>query len=773
MATPRPIVVIEIDVPQCTLTYASAPCTAALGVTGDIKCFNSTRTCQDKENFTRGTLTLRFTEPFPDLRFDAYPALVSVHVTPNVIDPGMSMGTRATAKVSIDDFQSSDAGLDKYLADRDYDPFTRGTFWPKLRARVPSFESYPLRVLRGDAAADLSTFVAEHYVIDTAVSDPGGIGITAKDPLSLCDAKKAQAPVLSNGRLLVGIDTDDMAFTLTPAGIGDLEYPASGKGCISGKEVVSFTRVGDTVTITARATDGTEPDEHEDSAVFQLCVVYTSLSAADIIYDLLTTYTPGIDPAWIDLTAWQTEVDTYIGNLYGAVLPAPTAVNTLINEVIEQAGLSLWWDAVERRIELQSLRPVVPDATQYDDDLIEASSLALKEQPDQRVSQAWTYYALGNVVNKTDKEANFRAAIATLNDQNELDYDVPAIRKTLSRWISVTNRPAAERLNQMLISRFADGPRVAQFSLHPTVQPRPALGTGIMLATAQMQDATGAVEAAPFYVVSVDPTPESYGVRAVELNFFNSIPGSDRSLFLDVDIFNVNLFDLYNSLYSDIPDDMVLHVYIGPDVLVGSATTGQYSFTVPDDFPVDSTIIIHLAAGAGILGAGGDGGDGNTTHLDGRDGGPALLVERPIEIVSLGTVAGGGGGGGAVVALAGTAGGGGGAGYNGRGYDPRTLAFFSRIGGKGGAQQGGNGHPTAADNPEGEFLFARGAGGYVEEAWGAWNAGDGGELAQDGVTPFAPNATTAHPGGAPGAAVQGDSFITWTTLGTVLGARNG
>lgn len=763
MATPRPIVVVEIDVPQCTLTYASAPCAAVLGVTGAIKCFNSTRTCQDKENFTRGTLTLRFTEPFPDLTFDAYPALVSVNVTPNVIDPGMSMGTRATVKVSIDDFQSSDAGLDKYLADRAYDPFTQGTFWPKLRARVPSFESYPLRVLRGDAAADLSTFVAEHYVIDTAVNDPGGIGITAKDPLSLCDAKKAQAPVLSNGRLLVGIDADDMTFTLTPAGIGDLEYPASGKGCLSGKEVVTFTRIADAVTITARAVDGTQVDDHEDSAIFQLCVVYASLSAADIIYDLLVTYTPGIDPSWINLPAWQTEVDTYIGNLYGAVLPAPTAVNTLINEVIEQAGLSLWWDAVERRIELQSLRPVVPEATQYDDDLIEAGTLALKEQPDQRVSQAWTYYGLANVVNKLDKESNFRAAIATLNDQNELDYDVPAIRKTLSRWISVTNRPAAERLNQMLISRFADGPRAAVFAMHPTVNPKPQLGTGITLAAAQMQDATGVVEAAPFYVVSVDPTQESYEVRAVELKFFNSIPGSDRSLFLDVDAFNVNLFDLYNSLYADIPDAMVLRVYLGPGVLVGSATAAQYAFTVPDDFPVDSTIIIYIAADAGMIGAGGKGGDGNTAVLIGLPGGPGLLVERVVEIVNLGTVAGGGGGGGSVATIDGVGGGGGGAGYN-------ALVGGLRQGGLGGAIDGTFGRPFAAPP---EFSTAYGGGGTVDGPAGTYSGGDGGDLAMNGGTPYAGVAGTAFAGGAAGAAVDGDSFITWTTLGTVLGARNG
>jgi hypothetical protein len=82
----RPIVVVEIDVPVCSLTYGTAPCTASIPTTGAIKCFNTTRTCQDKENFTRSVLTLRFAEPFAEMAFDAYPALTTApNITPNVI----------------------------------------------------------------------------------------------------------------------------------------------------------------------------------------------------------------------------------------------------------------------------------------------------------------------------------------------------------------------------------------------------------------------------------------------------------------------------------------------------------------------------------------------------------------------------------------------------------------------------------------------------------------------------------------------------------------
>ncbi|MFO7477754.1 MAG: hypothetical protein R6X03_05330 [Methyloceanibacter sp.] len=44
---------VEVDLDYCGLTYGQAPCLAALGVTGDRKCFNTVKTCQDRENFNR------------------------------------------------------------------------------------------------------------------------------------------------------------------------------------------------------------------------------------------------------------------------------------------------------------------------------------------------------------------------------------------------------------------------------------------------------------------------------------------------------------------------------------------------------------------------------------------------------------------------------------------------------------------------------------------------------------------------------------------------
>lgn len=775
----RPLLVVEIDIPKCVHTYGVAPCTAALGVTGDVKCFNSSRTCQDKANFSPSPFTLRFCEPFEELSFAAYPALVSVAVTPNVIDPGRSMGQRASVSIAVDDFQSADSGgLDNYLTDRDYDPFNQGTFWGKLRARIPSMEGFPCRVLRGyiadDGSVDLSTFRVEYYVVTAASMDAKGIAITAKDPLAFCDTKKAQAPAISGGRLAAAITDASTSFSLTPAGIGNLEYPASGKLCLSGKEIVTFTRSGDTITLTSRGnTSGTEQTDHKEDSIAQLVLDYDAQGADDIISDLLLTYTPGIDPAWLDLDEWQTEIDTYVGVLYTASIAAPQSVATLINEVIAQAGLAMWWDVEGQKLRLQALRPVSPGSFTYDDDLIEAGSMAVKEQPDRRVSQAWTYYGVANATNKTDKESNFQAAIASVGTDTELDYELPAIQKTLSRWIPVTARNAAERLNDMLLARFQDAPRLLQFAMHADLPEVPKLGTGIYVAASVFQDATGARVSIPAFVTSVQPDTDSVTIRAEEFNFYDSsVPGANRTIFIEVDTFNVDLRTLYDTLYSGVPDGMILDVYITSTAYVGSINPAYPAFVVSDDWPVDSVIRIFIAEGGGVMGAGGNGSGYQPGFEEGGLGGTAFVIERPVEITNNGMVGGGGGGGGRVIGygISGgffvSAGGGGGAGFR---RKELVNGVLTRLGGYGGAY-GGTSGVAPPDASSGQY---GGNGGVGSVDGGQIRAGEGGYLGFSGDTPSAPAGYSASSGGAGGAAVQGESFVTWNLLGNTFGVRTG
>jgi len=740
------ITVIEIDIPYCSLSYGVAPCTAAIGVTGDKKCFNVIRTCQDRANFTPSSLTLRFAMPAGDTEFRrngqpvvVIPSIKSVNVTPAIINPGVDIGTRETVRVVFEDHPHSDAGLDKYIADRDYDPFQRGTFWAKMRARNPSLEGYPLRMLIGDAGQDLSEMTTYHYVIDSFTSQPGQATIVAKDILILADKKKAQAPRISNGVLAAGISESDTTATLKPAGIGDAEYPVSGKVAIGGKEVCSFTRSGDTLTLT-RAQSGTEADEHDEDDIVQLVLIYEPQSPSSLVSNLLLDYTPGIDPSWINLAEWQTEVDEYIGRLYSAEIAEPTPVVELLNELIEQVGLVFWWDTVSQRIMLRSLRPVSAEAKIYDDDSIMATSFRSTEQPNKRISEVWTYYGIRNPLEPIDEVRNYKAAVASFDANSDQDYAQPAIKKVFSRWIAANNRPAASRLNSMLLSRYRDAPRKFSFSLYETIDVMPSLGGGLQVRTWSLQDDTGDTIAVPAQVISIEPQADRYVIDAQESIF---VPQDDletaKVIFIDDDTPNVNLRALHDQIYSAPAENDIIRCIIREGVIAGGFVVGDW----PDS--VDITIVNNgRIQGPGGRGASLSGGSSAT------NGGTALYTRYPITVENNGQIWGGGGGGGlgrlinvgTVDAPSYVAAGGGG----GAGYPPGVGGSFD--GKPGTTESGGAGGRL--------FLVATSIG------------GDGGSPGQPG---HAGNSTTGATGGNAGAAVDGDSYINWTVEGEILGAR--
>lgn len=726
----RPVVVVEIDIPYCSLTYGTSPCTASVGVTGDHKCFNLLRTCQDRDNFAQATKTLRFCIPSEDVEFTrngspvlVIPSITSISTTPGVINPGVDIGQRESVRLIFQDHPHSDAGIDKYLTDRDYDPFSRGTFWGKMRARTFSFEGYPIRVLRGRYGQDLSEMTAYTYVIDSITGQAERISLVAKDPLILSDKKKAQAPAISNGLLSVDIDESETSIVLSPVGIGNLEYPASGRVAIAGKEVCTFTRSGDTLTV-IRAQSGTEAASHDEGDRVQLVLEYSAESPADIVSDLLLNYTTGINPAWIDLPEWQVEVDEYIGRLYSAEIAEPTPVVDLLNELIEQVGLVFWWDPIKERIRLQSLRPVSDVARLYDEDVLLEGTLKTTEQPQRRISEVWTYYGLRNPLEPVDETNNYKAAIATVNENASVDYANTAIKKVFSRWISNDNRAAASRLNALLLSRYRDAPRKFSFELFNNCDPAPLMGGGFRLKSWTLQDETGAGAEVPAQFISVEPRDDRYVVDAQE-SIFEAQDDLEnvKLIFIDSDAFNVNLRSLHDSIYSSAQAGDQVRCIIAPGATVGSSTSGP-SFTV-GNWP--SGVDIEIIINGSIKGIGGNGGP---FYIG--PGGTALYTRYAVTVTNNGVIGGGGGGGTGIIS-----------------FDPYQ---FIMLGGGGGA----------GVNPGAGGLYGGQPGTSTTGGLGSGFASKGGDLGQAG-------GGTA--GGAAGRAVDGDSYVTFNTLGTILGAR--
>ena len=120
----EPIQVVEIYQPSCSLEYGVGACTAVLGSTGDRKCFNTSKTCQDKPNYSPlNSIVWRFTKPtahrpldiFEDvagiLKTNPIPSLLGVSTNPTKINVGggskgqSPFGTRASVNISLTDHQ--------------------------------------------------------------------------------------------------------------------------------------------------------------------------------------------------------------------------------------------------------------------------------------------------------------------------------------------------------------------------------------------------------------------------------------------------------------------------------------------------------------------------------------------------------------------------------------------------------------------------------------------------------------------------------------------
>lgn len=740
---------VEIDVDFCANVFGEAPCTAT--GSGDSKCYNSISTCQDRTNFSNDPVTLRFALDcgFLPTNIESIPSLQSVSYTPSEVSLGENLGVRASLAATFRDHPHSDTGpgYDPYRSERSYDPYSQGTFWGKMRARQPYLRGRAIRLIRGTVGQAISEMTTYHFLIEDfdGPSSDGTYRIVAKDVLKLADGDRAQAPDLSDGYLGSELTAGTTSFTIYPTGIGDTQYPSSGYIAIGGEEICSFTRTGDSFTI-VRAQKGTTDVGHETSDRVQLCLDYSGESPADIIYDLLTTYA-GVPASYINLEDWQTECDNYLQRLYSATIADPVSVKILLSELVEQAALALWWSAEEQSIKLQVLRQIVSSET-FDETNIIENSLKIKEQPQKRKTEVWTYYGMRNPLEGVDDPANYRSTLATVDLQTESDYGAASIKKIFARWIPAFGLEIAERVNAIQIARYQEPPRAFQFDVHRFGDVVPTLGSGYNIEHWTLQDASGARDTIPIQVIKLEPGETAARVFAEEASM-ETPEDSDlyhRVITIDTDYNNFNLRTIHDNLYPP-PEGgsptVDVTCIINSGVIVGSTSAGTPAFSVgewPDGVPL--TLIIH----GRIQGAGGTGGDGCLLGVPDPDGGPGGTAfytreQITIDIRSTGQIWGGGGGGGggdgwAFFSVLSAAGGGGGQG---------------RVGGAGGIHLEGQSGTAEDGNPG--TSEAPGTAGAVNGGVSGGDGGGPGEAGDNG------SGSSGGTGGAAGAAIDGKEYV--------------
>lgn len=514
--------------PDATSTYTIH------NVNSSAACYNTRRQCQDPTNYNNGTKTRRFVQPrgnlpigvacFPVLD-DKSPSIAAAKIT-----PGKGLGDRASVTVALHDYVHNDIGEDPYRANRTYDT-SQGTYFTKLIARNPYMTGRVMRLRTGYITDpfDWANFQSRTYIIDK-VEGPdasGRIRITGKDPLKLADNDRAKVPAPSTGELLADITAGASSATLTPTGVGNDEYGASGTLRI-GDELITYTRSGDTLTLTARGANGTTATTHSAGDTVQDCVVFAAgTNAVSVVNTLLTTYAPGFDSAWINTTDWDAERDLWLSGatIAEVVLSKPEGVNKLVSEITEQFLFDLWWDDVNQEVKLAALAPLPGNATptQLTDagNLLEGS-ISIKRDEKDVLTECWVHYGVISQVEDLDAKNFTNTYIQALVDEEGADKrNTKRIKEVFSRWIPAQGNAA--QFTGRTLARYGNDPItiIARLDVRDDAL---MLGDPCEITTRRLVDETGAAVATGFQVVKVDQTQPGHEISITVMN--NGFTGS-------------------------------------------------------------------------------------------------------------------------------------------------------------------------------------------------------------------------------------------------------
>jgi len=482
---------------------------AAFGPGVTRKCYQTYQTCQFKQYYNKGNNTLRFIEAsYPVKNGNYIPALVKVGGYEQEVNiAGFSdkiggLGVRASVSVTLRDFPSRDTLTDKYFAGRmdgsaqtdesGYDPLDRGSFWTKFKARVPNYAGRALRVIQAhyDDAGALVIDKTRHYVMDEFVGPDasGNVTIKAKDILSLADDKKALAPKSNQGRVLADMTAVQTSLTLSPAGIGSSEYPASGFITV-GSEIMAFTRSADVLTIT-RGQKGTVAATHNANDTVQVAFNVSLQRADAVIYSLLVNY-GNIPASYITFSDWQAEFDRWGSSMFlTATICKPTGVSKLIAE-INQLGITVWWDEVAQKIRIKLNHP--PDTTPVEwSDRNQIMSITTEDNDDERATRVELYTVQIDPTKDLAASNFLRGYIYISVDSESPDmFGLPRTQTILNRWMNHGNDAASKIITARLLNRYKRAP--VTYTVKLDVKDDPTLTDVISLNSYVATDDTGRI----------------------------------------------------------------------------------------------------------------------------------------------------------------------------------------------------------------------------------------------------------------------------------------
>lgn len=474
----EPIKIVEIDLDYCDLTYGTSPCAAILGDTGAVKCFNTFHTCQDGENFAKGVKTYRYIQGFAKYPKGGlyFPYLVetsSRSSKANIAgaDPRLdSLGQRGTITATFIDAPHHDRGVDKYARERitgdalasgiGYNPMDRGTHFGKLKARNPNYAGRPMREITGYVDGGVLTVTSTRHFVITDFAGPdadGNVTIEGMDILALASNDRAVMPKPNQGQLNRNITASEFTFDLTPEGIGDAEYPASGFAAI-GSELVAFARSGDTITLTQRGVSRTVIAAHNVNDTFQITYSPRRRRIDLVLYDLLSG--AGVSDDFLPVEDWAAEVERWAPSLVLSTdIMKPEGVTTLIGE-LANLGLTVWWDEIGQEVRLQINRPVDTETTRTLTDRNNIREIRQEDMQDERKTEVIFKTVQIDPSRGVGKD-NFLRTRYTIDATSKLpqSYGDTRIKEIYCRWLNYGNDSLVRLLSLRLLNRFKDAPK--------------------------------------------------------------------------------------------------------------------------------------------------------------------------------------------------------------------------------------------------------------------------------------------------------------------------
>jgi hypothetical protein len=507
--------VVELDLSGCANVFASSPCLAtnALGY----ECYNTKATCQDEDNFTLATRTIKLSESNNSLIDGAIPCIIDkgIDFAPTEINPKEGLDYLGKVKIKVSDFAHNDIGQDPYFSTRPDIATDQGTFWGKLLARNPHYYGRPLFVKQyiDGVLSDTYQFVIETI---TPPDSKGLVTITAKDPLFLAGGKGSLAPKAPLSELSADISETDSIIPLVSTNF--YGYP----GAIRiGSEIITYTGsygndLNGTVT---RGAWGTKAAEHKAGDKAQQCIVFENEPLIDAVRTLLDIYTP-INGAFIPYAKWQAEQSDWL-SVYTLtnIISEPTEVLELLSQIQRETGVVIWWGQRDQEINLKASVPRTQNqqVSTLTDSTHLMAPIEIKSEDEKRISQVWMYYGIEDYTSGNNA-TNFRnlEIRADAESEDASEYGTESIEVIYCRWI--TGVAQAGQVASRKLARYRNPPKTISFSLDDKDS---ALRTGdhFYLQTAFIQSKTGAPLPVEMQMLSMRYFPRSLSHRCKAQSF--------------------------------------------------------------------------------------------------------------------------------------------------------------------------------------------------------------------------------------------------------------